>query len=146
MRYFASLLAILIASVPTNPALADATYTYDFSVPVQVGSLPAGAKLAVACEMYSAANQTGTQVGSAWWPSTTTTQATTNGGWSGTANMQVTTSVQALSYRCALAVYNGSPNLANLINWVASITGWMKTQTTGWTGTMLTAKNLPCNC
>ena len=132
MRYFASLLAILIASVPTNPALADATYTYDFSVPVQVGSLPAGAKLAVACEMYSAANQTGTQVGSAWWPSTTTTQ--------------VTTSVQALSYRCALAVYNGSPNLANLINWVASITGWMKTQTTGWTGTMLTAKNLPCNC
>lgn len=125
MRFFQSVLLTLLAVVALPSAtLAAGAYAYTFQVPITASNLPAGAVLYVICVGYpNGAAATG---------ASSSPLTPTNGSYSGTVSIPVSSAAPFTSYLCQAQVMLGGA-VANLQN-TASLN---PVAVPGWNGTMV---------
>jgi hypothetical protein len=130
MRTFVSAIAAALLTVMPMAALAD--YAYTFQVPVTATNLPANSFLQALCTVFSGPLGAGSTLSFG----TSQNAKLSNGGFSGTLAVAVSSPAKPGSYQCVALVKSGASNL-NLNN------GDPKSPTAGWSGTMQTTANIP---
>jgi hypothetical protein len=133
MRFFLSgLIAIAMAAALPGTALAT-VWSYTLNVPLTASNIPAGTPFIVECYLYPGANRAGAFLNS----TTSPTLTATNGSWSGTTTVKISSTSKPGSYSCAIVVF-GPPG-QNALN---QVNGSPDTST-GYSGTMSITANLP---
>jgi len=132
MRTFGlAFMTLLLAAAMPSAALAD--YAYTFHVPATVSNLPAGAVVAVECNLWAGPNRSGEFLAG---QTSGAGVAAVNGSYSGTFTVKVSTTSAPGSYGCWLLISIG-PTIINIVD------GSPTKPQPGWTGTMLASGNLP---
>lgn len=126
--------AIALAAASSTAALSQTVYNYTLNVPVSITNSPAGGWAQVSCFLQSGANGGGRELGSGSSPHETLT----NGSFSGTVAVTVSSPTKPASYGCVVVVVGNNSQTLNIMN---------LTPTTalapGWTGTPGATGNLP---